>query len=368
MYTAFLDQTLSSIVALKRHLATSEALRSSIAEGVLRCKNDVPCFAQLQFSVDATPERIEWRVIDHCTAVTRIYAIYEQFAQEMLREHISLLQSRMKFDDLSSDLKKAYRKGLAEILLKKDGPRYGNLNLSDIISQYDRALSGKSYALEPQALLITEQNLRIPELNRLYAASGISNVDGWIEKHSAVMTFFSPGGRLGASAEHEMAELIKYRNDAAHGSMNVDNLLGLDYLFEFCDFIASVCIALSERVQMTGIDCLLASGGAEKRGNVSESFRSNLVLIAKVTGRFAVGDTIYLYGESYCMKREILSLQLDDVPLEELTLVEATEVGFGINEAGRKNSQIVVVNAQAPNVIVAAPLLQAVDVSEGVET
>lgn len=346
MYSAFLERTLKSIHALKRHLATSEALRSSIAEGILKCKSDVPCFALPPMPVDAAPERLEWRVIDHCTAVTRVYAIYEQFAQEMIREHLSLLQSRMAFEDLPDETRKAYRKGLAEILLKKDGPRYGNLNLPDMIAQYDRALTGKSYVLEPQALLITEQNLRMQELNRLFTACGIASVDVWLEKHGAVVSFFAKEGRLAASAEHEMAELIKYRNDAAHGSINVDNLLGLDYLYEFCDFISSVCQALSERVQMTAIERLLSVGAAQKVGQVSECFRSNTVLVAKVTGRFLVGDTIYLCGENYCLKREILSLQIQDIAHNSVFLDEVTEVGFGISEAGRNKSQIIVIMSE----------------------
>ncbi len=348
MYAAFLERTQRSIEALKRHIATSEAVRSAIHEGELICKGETRCFNQPLLSAEAAPERLEWRVIDHCAAVTRIYAIYEQFAQEMVREHLSLLQTHVSFADLPDGLKSSYRRGLAEILEKKDGPRYGHLNLSDLIGQYDRALQGKPYLLEPLAMLMQEQNLRLPELKRIFTGCGIADVDSWIEKHRCIRAFFDKDRRLGASAEHEMVELIEYRNDAAHGSINIDDLPGLDYLFEFCDFISAVCEALSERAQLIGLECLIDSGAAEPRGKVSECIKSNRVLISEVTGAFTVGDIIYLCGDEYCMARSIMSLQIEGIDHPKVSLTEPTELGFAINEPGRKKARIITINPPTP--------------------
>ena len=347
MYTAFLERTQRSIDSLRRHLATSEAVRAAIYERKLNCKAETPCFDQ-PFTIESAPDRLEWRVIDHCAAVTRIYAIYEQFAQEMIREHLSLLQMHFAFAELPECLRTSYRRGLAEILEKKDGPRYGHLDLQDLIKQYGSALSGKDYQLEPAAMLMQEQNLRFPELNRLFAACGIENIDTWIEKHRSLTAFFQKGGRLAGSAEHEMKELIEYRNDAAHGSINVDELPGLDYLFEFCDFVSAICEALSERVQLTGLEHLLKGGRAQQRGRASECLKNGMVLIGAVTGNFKVGDTIFLCGNDYCVSRSIQGLQIDDVAHSEVSLANPKEVGFAIDKPGRKNASIVMLNSTYP--------------------
>lgn len=174
----------------------SEAFRSALHEGQLTCKAETLCFHQPSLSFEAAPDRIDWRIIDHCAAVTRLYAIYEQFAHETIREHLSLVQKHKAFTSLPDGIQGAYRRGIAEILNKKDGPRYGHLNLSDLILQYGNALSGKDYVLEPLAMLIQEQNLRLSELTRIYADCGIINVSSWIEKHSKIEEFFAAGDRL----------------------------------------------------------------------------------------------------------------------------------------------------------------------------
>lgn len=347
MYSAYLDRTRQSIEALKKHVKTSDMARSVIYEKTISCKASSPCF-NFPLSVETAPDRLEWRIIDHCAVVTRIYAIYEQFAHEMIKEHVVLLQKNIVFSKLPEEIKSQYRRGLATIFEKKDGPRYGHLDLQNLVEQYSSALSDKDYTLEPLALIVQEQNLRLPELSRLMATCGISNVGVWISKHRSIQNFFSSGQRLGASAEHEMKELVKYRNDAAHGSISFDELPGLDYLYEFCDFISAVCEAISERVQLAGLECLIESGSAESLGEVEECLKSDMVLIGKMVGEFTIGGTIYLCGEEFCLTREIVSLQLDNITLSGVTLLIPTEIGFSINKPGRKNSRIVCIPPLPP--------------------
>jgi hypothetical protein len=95
MYNAFLSRTTETITALAKHIQTSDRFRAAVFDGQLKCASGTPCFDLSIGSTETAPDRLEWRIIDHCAAVTRIYAIYEQFAHEMIREHLSLLQSRL---------------------------------------------------------------------------------------------------------------------------------------------------------------------------------------------------------------------------------------------------------------------------------
>lgn len=341
MYSPLLERTSKSIDALRRHLGTSDALRSAIHEGAFSCKKEASCFPRELLLASSAPDRVEWRIIDHCATVTRIYAIYEQFAHEMIREHLALLQRFAKFDRLPEEVQNGYRRGLSIILEKKDGPRYGHLNLQGLIEQYSLALTAKSYSLEPLAMLIHEQNLRLPELGRIFANSGIPKMESWVEKNRSIRNFFEAGSRIGATAEGELSELIKYRNDAAHGSINVDDLLGLDFLYEFCDFTQALCSALAERVQLVGLEFLLTNGAASDHGKVTELFMDGRVVIANTSGTWAVGDKVYVCGDDYCWEREVTSLQLDDENIDGLSLTITSELGIGLSAPAKKNCRLV---------------------------
>jgi hypothetical protein len=310
------------------------------------------------------PDKLEWRIIDHCAAVTRIYAIYEQFVHEMVREHLSLLQSRMSFGELPVAIQASYRSGMAKIIEKIDGPRFGDLDLAKLVGGYNSALMGEDYVLEPRAMLMQEQNLRFQELQRFLNACGIEDVGTWIEQHRSIKSFFAVGGRLSASAANEMAELIKYRNDAAHGSIDISDILNINGLVEFCEFVMAVCEALSERVQLAGLKILEAQSHVRVGGRIKESLRGGLVAIGEMAGQYKVGETIYLCGGDYCLERRVVSLQLDDVSHEAVDLAPPAELGILLDAPGKKGAFVMIVEP------LTAPVEMAVssginDLSEG---
>jgi len=342
MYNAFLQRTRETIAALAKHIQTSDRFREAVFNGDLNCASEMPCFDHSLGSTENAPDRLEWRVIDHCAAVTRIYAIYEQFAHEMIREHLSLLQDRLSFSDLPDPIQSSYRMGIAKILEKKEGPRYSDLDLAQLIGGYERALNDTNYTLEPRAMLMQQQNLRFPELCRFMKACGIDGMAAWIEQHQAVQDFFAVDDRLTASAESELTELIKYRNDAAHGSIDISDILNVNVHLEFCEFISAICEALAEGVQFAGLNSLKPHAQVKERGRVTESLKKNQVAIGPMTGAFKTGSTVYLCGDRYCFERKIISLQLDGVSYEEVNLTAATELGMMFDAPGKKHATIMV--------------------------
>lgn len=350
MYSAFLDKTKDAISALVKHIGTSERFRTALLDGRLKCKAPEACFESSLGSTEEAPDRTQWRVIDHCAAVTRIYAIYEQFVHEMVREHLSLLQSRLSFSELPEEIQSSYRLGIAKILEKKDGPRFSDLNLGNLIGSYNSALANQQYSLEPRAMIMQEQNLRFPELNRLMAACGVDGVASWLERHSTIRSFFSTEGRVKASAENQMSELIKYRNDAAHGSISVDDLLHVNVLIEFCEFISAVCEALAERVQLAGLCTLKANGHVSERGILNEVLREGMVAIGPMVGNFKVGATVYLCGSNYCLERNVVSIQLNDVSHNEINLDVETELGIMFDLPCRRNASVLSIVNSASDV------------------
>lgn len=341
MYNAFLERTREAISALGKHIRTSDRFRTAVFDETLRCVSGTPCFDPALASTETVPDRIEWRIIDHCAAVTRIYAIYEQFVHEMIREHIGLLQGRLPFADLPDSIRSSYRSGVARILDKKEGPRYADVDLGQLIAAYNCALAGERvYTLEPRAMLMQEQNLRLPELHRLLCACGVDGMEHWVEKHRSLRAFFAEEDRLTASAASEMAELIKYRNDAAHGSIDISNILHVNVLIEFCDFVSAVCEALAERVQLAGLMLLVPHAQVSERGKVTECLKEGMVVIGEVTGTFKVGSPVYLRGEDYCVERSVVSFQVQGRPHAEVNFDTPTELGIMLDAPGRKNAAL----------------------------
>src|SRR5262245_54767141 len=74
------------------------------------------------------PGDTEWRLYDHCAAVTRLYAIYEQFVTAAVGLWLSQLPDLYgPYGSLPESVRNAHRMGTGDILIHHGGDRYAHL-------------------------------------------------------------------------------------------------------------------------------------------------------------------------------------------------------------------------------------------------
>jgi hypothetical protein len=259
----------------------------------------------------------------------------------MLREFLSFLEGTHLFTELPDRVQSAYRIGLAKVLEKKDGPRYSGLPLTEITQNFALAVDGKeNYHLEPKAMLLQEQNLRLGELNRLFNDCGIENFGKWLEAHPGTKAFFTEESRMAATIEKELLLLVNYRNDAAHGALTVADLVGYEVLSELADFIVLLCGLLAEKVQKSVLELGVSKKRSRVCGHITEVLKDSSVVVAPVVGDFVIGQVIYLATDAYCVSRTIENIQLQGVDIVEFSTSEVTELGFKLDGRGAKNAKI----------------------------
>jgi hypothetical protein len=218
---------------------------------------------------------------------------------------------------------------LGQILLSLDQARYGSLSFESIIGDLAEAFSASGkYRLLPEAMLAHDQNLRMQQLSELFNRCGIQRVSDWVGKHRALKAFFGDQPRQSDRADAELKQLVDYRNDAAHGGMEIDSVLGHDVLMEYADFLSAVFVALSECTQWSVIQRSIDYKKTRLVGKVNEVFSRNIVVAIVENSSFSVGDTIYLRGENYCYKSKILSLRVENVDVQSQIALSPIELGL----------------------------------------
>jgi hypothetical protein len=90
MFSDRLSRTQDSINAVRAVLGANDKLRNILfgAEEESRPARDAFVNA-----ISTLPDSVEWRIYDHCAAIIRLYAIYEQFVGDMIRDWLALLPS-----------------------------------------------------------------------------------------------------------------------------------------------------------------------------------------------------------------------------------------------------------------------------------
>ncbi len=135
-----------------------------------------------------------WQVYDHCAAFTRLYAVYEQFVEDLASDYLRVMPDLYKqYADLPVNVRKQHRIGIGQILMKlgKDGP-YKSLDEGSVVKGWSEGLAGNPrYTLLPDAFLIDPQNYRAEILAGLFRYLGIEDCWAWIEKHPMVLEFMA---------------------------------------------------------------------------------------------------------------------------------------------------------------------------------
>jgi hypothetical protein len=179
--------------SLHRLEAGLDGMRSYLAANVIAraLASHAPCgmepdFVQFDLAslLDAAPDATQWRVLDHCAAVGRTYALFEQFCEALLAEWIAFRANGISFAELPEKMRVSYAEQFPSMLSDTSKVRYGHILASDLIADYHCALSGATaYKLTPEVLTRHTANLRWQDLVDIFNRSGLPGLDEWVGQH-----------------------------------------------------------------------------------------------------------------------------------------------------------------------------------------
>ena len=290
------------------------------------------------------PELTDGRVYDHCAVVTRLYAIYETFVEDLIRDWLILLPELYpNYLKLEESIRNTHQVGVGRLLRELKKNRYSHLNPETVMRGLFYGNTGQEkYELVSDAFLFHEDNLRKDTLERLLTNSGIPNTWSWVVNHRDVKNFLREIRGNDNTAEQELNTFISYRNDAAH-STNIDVWLSAKELLELCDFVESLCQALTELVTYQVIETKKLIGQAQEVGKITRWYDKIQVGVLKASKNclLSVGGSLFLVGDSYCKPAEIESIRnQDDESINEIETTPGMEVKLKFDVDARKDLRL----------------------------
>jgi len=347
MFDELLKIVSVNISTVHKIIHTNDRLRGIVFRKDTPTQQESDENTQFTKLIEGVPSEQEWLVYDRCAVVTRLYAIYERFVEDLIAEWLELLPDIVtEYSDLEKSIKDTHQIGVGRLLLDLKKKRFEHLSINEVIQGlFDGVTGQEKYKLIPDAFLLHEQNLRREVLEKLFADAGISNAWDWVNKHRTVKQFIEEVRGSQNTAEGELNELITYRNDAAHGAI-VDDILGTKELLELGDFVETLCQSLAELVTFQVISRQTAIGKAKEIGQVTEWFKKSRAGVAKVKKiNLSVDKKVFLVNEasSYCRLATIESIMINDISKEQVVITHEQEVGLKFDIDAKKGLSLYVV-------------------------
>jgi hypothetical protein len=336
MLSAVMKQVEERSGALRAYLKLCEICDEAIAIG------GGEIFAELNSRSAISSSLAEEKVLRHCNVITQSYGLYEWCIETVLSSWLNSLPRYQLFTDLPESFQKTYRMGIARIIGDIDKRRFRDHDLEDVVEKFAAAVQGKTpWDLINDAITFHQNNLRKDDIITLFNSAGVENVWGKVEAADAIEDFKADSG-IGQSLERSILELVDFRNDAAHG--RPDEILGIEGLRQRVDFVHAFCRSLSDVVTGHILREQVKHCPEMVIGEVSETFRDNVIVAVCERGSLEVGQEIYFLKDGDCRKIKLESLQIDDVNQDLVQIVAGgMEVGIKTSARVRKHAHLVAI-------------------------
>lgn len=323
------------------YIRTSRSLREILEE--LKPEDAVTDIgARLSTLKGTAPTSQQWKILDHCAAVGRIYALFEQFVEGIISEWLSFRSRGYSYSDMPPSLQNAYNAGIATVLSEIDKVRFDHINREDIVGEYYKFISGdRDYKLFGDCISYHANNLRWDDLGELTNRCGLEGFQSWMSNHRSLFDHFGAKRKIDELARSALKNLVQYRNDAAHGSISIDEILGADEIIENANLVLAISTAMNEYFNHSALSLMVSDGRASKIGVVTENLRDNII-VANIEGAsIKLGDGIIITTDRTISSCSILSIQIDDVDHEHAIIANPREVGLKLSEPAPHRANLI---------------------------
>lgn len=332
MFEELIEKASVKISTVRAIIKTNHRLRSIVFRDSLNKQKlaETPEFAAL---IEVIPSEKEWEIYDRSAVVTRLYAIYERFVEDLISDWLRRMPDLVpRYSDLGEKIQNSHREGIGRLLIDIKKNRFQHLSVEKVVQGLSCGITdtGK-YELLPDAFLLHEQNLRKEVLETVLKNAGIDEAWKWVINHKEIKYFVEEVRGSQNTAEGELKQLVDYRNKAAHGS--TDEILGTQELLDLGDFVEALCKSLADLVTYNIILRQSDLGVVREIGKITEWFKKPQAGVAKIKEvRLTVGQCVFLVlvndQLSYCYSAEIESIRLNDLSQDSVEITSEVEVGL----------------------------------------
>jgi hypothetical protein len=287
------------------------------------------------------PSQLEWRVHDYSAFITQLYALYESFVYDLIKQWLGYLPKFFpNWIDLSPSVVESYRAGVGNLLQKFGGPRTEHLSQLSLIEGLYFGISGSgAYSFVSEAFFIGLQNLRESELSNLCTKVGLINYSQWFSNGPSDLN--SMCSAQGFTVVSKLKNFIECRNECAHGAIEISDILSANELFILSDFVFQLCSSLAQFVLWNLSEIAEKKGMSQRIGRVTEYLQKAKASIVTTdeTG-LNIGDTVLIKNNFHCYYDTVLSMQYKDTDIVFISTNNGDEIGLRLDRVTRRGTTI----------------------------
>lgn len=287
------------------------------------------------------------RRFDYAAFAVVLYASFEKFIENLVFAYAKLDTRRVPYKGLPKKLLAKHLFETAKLLShgRLGEGRYVGLHAIDVVKILFECLGGVTpYTLNEKAIIAHDMNLRVSEIDRLFATVGLETICDRVRCADALREWFCTSNQLDSpisesvpktTVEKRIEDIVERRNRVSHRGGSPDDLLGSSEMKDSVLFIE----AFSKSVFVMVVGQYLknhhgASGQGirlQQRQGDGPFKNGKVVVIEAPEQRIFVGQPVFVVRESFGARwGRIQSLKVDNADVDSIEPNAAATNGIGI--------------------------------------
>jgi hypothetical protein len=287
------------------------------------------------------------RRFDYAAFAVALYASFERFIEGIIAEYAQFESRRLHYVKLPMQLRKKHLSRTAEMLSRGrvgEG-RYVGLTELEVVKNLFECMNGvRPYTLNKAAVVAHDVNLRVAEIDKMFAAIGIERICERVCRADTLLDWYRKAKELdvvpqdGVPAkliEERIKDLVERRNQIAHGGGNPTDLLGVEEMRDAIGFVQAFAQSIFAMAVGSYLEARHPTGAANRVELVQTEdgpFKNGkVVVVKKPTQGLFVGQPVFVPVDSTGARwGRIQSLRVGDSDVKVVLPGDVAPRGIGV--------------------------------------
>lgn len=328
----------------------------------LQCVNDVAGYVALETDSEQIKAllntlkghdktfRIDKKVFEYKAIIISLYGILEKFIEIWIKEYLDRLSNIVpeytQIDEKMREKHFEFSLKLISTITSRESAKYQHLTKEQVLSNLNNCIQNPSnYKFNTEAFVLLSGNLKHNKIVELFKPLNI-DLNGKLKINQTLVQHIQYERQKENIANLETAvlyeqinDLVERRNEIAHGSEVIDNILEHSVLENYLQFLEKYCQAIFEILSEEVIKQESVYHFQEIE-NVINIFKREILAFEIENYELKVGEVIIIEtAEGLFFKKTILEIHLDKMSYQQITIENKTNVAIRVEPKIQKNQK-----------------------------
>ncbi|HID98801.1 MAG TPA: hypothetical protein EYP59_00720 [Thiotrichaceae bacterium] len=328
----------------------------------LQCVNDVAGYVALETDSEQIKTllnilkghqrafRIDKKIFEYKAIIISLYGILEKFIEIWIKEYLDRLSNIVpEYTQIDEKMREKHFElslKLISTITSRESAKYQHLTKEQVLSNLNNGIQNPSnYKFNTEAFVLFSGNLKHNKIVELFKPLNI-DLNGKLKINQTLVQHIQYERQKENIANLETAvlyeqinDLVERRNEIAHGSEMIENILDHSVLENYLQFLEKYCQAIFEILTEEVIK-QESVYHFQKIENVIKIFKSEILAFEIENYELKVGEVIIIEtAEGLFFKKPILDIRVDDISYPQMTIKNKMTVTIKLEPKIQKNQK-----------------------------